>query len=892
MTSINTNKFKLLGLSAAIAFTLSPLSATAFLDEKPAPEKPASEVKKEAKSKKDEKPEADAKDDEKESDKGKKGKKDKEPDFDELIEKHEKLEGFMTFYRHEKTGALKWSIPKEMVGKEFVHFIKVDEGTAAAGTIRGIFGNSALLKIERFFNRIEVRAVNTNFHFDEESAISRAKDANINSPILFTATIKAEHKETGDILVDADAMLLSEALSQIKSPQRPTPGPGPKPFSLGSLDKKATKVVDIDSYPENTDVVVEYAFKQSGAGIVRSRNAAMSLTDRRSVTLKFRHSFIELPENDYKPRFDDPRVGYFGERGNDMTNKDSYTPYHDMINRWHLVKQDPSAEISDPVEPIHWWIENTTPVEYRDAVKRGVLAWNKAFEAAGFSNAMKVSVQPDDAEWDAGDIRYNVIRWTASPQPFFGGYGPSFSDPRTGQLLGSDIMLEYASVARRDIFSKIYEAQGFSSSHDHDAVADVAQVSHAPIFESMQAGMAMLADVDASYGEQFTNDFIAYLTLHEVGHTLGLNHNMKSSQLHNATDVHNAELTKDVGLIGSVMDYPAANFAPQGVQQGEFYTTTPGPYDIWAIKFGYDPELDDPVKMAQHLAQSNKPELAFGNDADDMRSAGFGGIDPRIMIGDMSSEAVVYAQQRMDRIDAIVPSLKEKFSVEGSSYQGLVWATNALLREYQVQAGIVARYVGGVYVERGFVGQEGATQPYTPVELALQEQALSLLSEKLWAPEAFSWFADLAPYLQPQRRGFDFFGGTEDPKLLESIYSIQIAPLYHLMAPNVLRRLENTSLYGNEMTTEKLLAKLTEAMFAADDGTVVSQPRQNLQRVYVDNLIRLANQGGVSGQSVEAAARFELESLYSSMNSFFASSDSKAHRSLLKARIKKALDLD
>jgi len=891
MNPIDKNKFKLLGLSASIAFALSPLSSMATLDEEPKPEKPASEVKEKVAAKKDDAKD-EASEDKKEDGKDKKGKKDKEPNFDELIEKHEKIEGFMTFYRHEKTGALKWAIPKEMVGKEFVHFIKVDEGTAAAGTIRGIFGSSSIFKIERFFDRIEIRSVNTNFHFDKENAISRAKDANINSPILFTAKIKAEHKETGEILVDADKMLLSESLYQIKAPARPMPGPGPKPFGLGSLDKAATKVVDIDSYPENTDVVVEYVYKQSGAGMIRSRNAAMSLTDRRSIALKWRHSFIELPENDYQPRFDDPRIGYFGERGDDMTNKDSYTPYHDMINRWHLVKQDPSAAISDPVEPIHWWIENTTPVEYREAVKRGVLAWNKAFEAAGFSNAMKVSVQPDDAEWDAGDIRYNVIRWTASPQPFFGGYGPSFSDPRTGQLLGSDIMLEYSSVARRDLFSQIYQAQGFTAQDGSEAANEQRQDSHAPIFESMQSGMAMLADVDSSYGEEFTNDFIAYLTLHEVGHTLGLNHNMKASQLHNATDVHNAELTKEIGLIGSVMDYPAPNFAPNGVKQGQFYTTTPGPYDIWAIKFGYDPDLADPEKMAAHLAKSNDPQLAFGNDADDMRSAGFSGIDPRVMIGDMSSEAVTYAKQRMERIDSIAPELKNKFAVEGSSYQGLLWATNALLREYQVQAGVAARYVGGVNVERGFVGQEGATQPYKPVDLALQDEALSLLTEKLWAPGSFAWVTELAPYLQPQRRGFDFFGGTEDPKLLETIYRVQVAPLYHIMAPNVLRRLENTSLYGNEMTTEKLLSKLTDSMFAADEGSAVSQPRQNLQRVYVENLIRLADQKGGNGQTIESAARFELESLYSSLNSFFASSDSKAHRSLLKARIKKALDLD
>ena len=140
-----------------------------------------------------------------------------------------------------------------------------------------------------------------------------------------------------------------------------------------------------------------------------------------------------------------------------MTVADDPTPYRDMIHRWHLEKKNPSQERSEVVKPITWWIENTTPLELRDAVKTGVLAWNKAFEAAGFINAVEVKVQPDDADWDAGDIRYNVLRWASSPSPPFSGYGPSFVNPRTGQILGADIMLEYSSFTYRVKTEKIFE---------------------------------------------------------------------------------------------------------------------------------------------------------------------------------------------------------------------------------------------------------------------------------------------------------------------------------------------------------------------------------------------------------------------------------------------------
>ena len=131
-----------------------------------------------------------------------------------------------------------------------------------------------------------------------------------------------------------------------------------------------------------------------------------------------------------------------------MTSIDQVN-YKDMIHRWNLEKKDPTKKISDPVKPITWWIENTTPYEFRDIIKEGVESWNLAFESAGFSNAIKVKVQPDTADWDAGDIRYNVLRWTSSPNPPFGGYGPSFVNPKTGEIIGADIMLEWVYITNR-----------------------------------------------------------------------------------------------------------------------------------------------------------------------------------------------------------------------------------------------------------------------------------------------------------------------------------------------------------------------------------------------------------------------------------------------------------
>ena len=173
-----------------------------------------------------------------------------------------------------------------------------------------------------------------------------------------------------------------------------------------------------------------------------------------------------MPDNDFQPRFDDPRVGFFGQTINDMTST-SATPYRDLINRWHLVKKDPAAELSEPVQPIVYWIENSTPTEFRSTIKEAVESWNLAFEKAGFKNAVVVKMQPDDATWDAGDIRYNVLRWTSSPRPPFGGYGPSFTNPRTGQILGADIMLEWVFVTNRIQQDKLFDVAAMPGGYEH-----------------------------------------------------------------------------------------------------------------------------------------------------------------------------------------------------------------------------------------------------------------------------------------------------------------------------------------------------------------------------------------------------------------------------------------
>jgi hypothetical protein len=283
------------------------------------------------------------------------------------------------------------------------------------------------------------------------------------------------------------------------------------------------------------------------------------------------------------------------------------------------------------------------------------------------------------------------------------------------------------------------------------------------------------------------------------------------------------------------MDYTPINLAPEGVTQGKYFADAPGTYDIWAIQFGYDPSMAGEKRDA-HLKRSVEPLLTFGNDADDMRSAGKA-IDPRVNVGDLSGDTLLWSEQRLDLINDTMGSLTEVSLKEGESFQRLVNNFNTLLRQKSSVGGIVSRYVGGVYVERGTTDQFTTSQPYTPAPKQTQVDAMAILGTHFFAPDAFDVGLDLLPYLQPERRGYDFFYGTEDPKLLESIERVQSNILNHLLHPTVLRRMENSALYGNEYNIDDMVGDLSKQIFFGDLRGDVNAQRQRLQTMYVEELL-------------------------------------------------------
>ena len=824
-------------------------------------------------------------------DKAKKKDDKKKETLTETLKKKTAFEGFLPVYQDKKTGNSLLVIEQDQLEKPFLYFAQTVDGALDAGHFRGGFRQHRLIELRRVFDRIEVVATTPRYYFDPENAISKAAEANISEAVLVSAKIVKE--EDGKIAIKLDDLVENEKLHRVAPMPAADPKADKKRFKLGKLSKDKTKISSIDNYEQNTHVVVDYVFENSTPKVRGGRE----ITDPRYTTIKLQHAFIELPESDFEPRRDDPRVGYFGKQFDDLTSDQTFIA-KDVINRWHLKKKDPSAAVSDPVEPIVWWIENTTPVEWRDTIKNATLAWNSSFEKAGISNAIEVRIQPDDAEWKADDVRYNVLRWTSSPRPPFGGYGPSIANPLTGQIIASDIMLEYSFMKGRWITAQMFTDGASSLETPMPESLTQDEMHYCSLGHQLNAGMLFghFANLANGMGEiekdKLLKQSMHYLILHEVGHTLGLNHNMKATQLHDHKDAHDPEITKGI-LAGSVMDYPSVNYAPVGVKQGDFYTEKPGPYDDWVIEYGYSQALpnteEEEKRLQQILSRSTQPELAFGNDADDMRAPGRH-LDPRINIFDMSSKAIEYARDRFELIKDTSGKLKDKTLDEGRSHHDLVVGVNAVFGEFARQAGVVSRYVGGVYVDRSFVGQEGYNQPFTPVEKERQKRAMQTLSEYVFAPDAIDNLEPMFAYLQRQRRGFDHFGKNEDPKPHRMLLGAQKNVLNHVLHPNVLMRLSDTALYGNDYKVEEMMADLSEAIFAADERGSINSYRRNLQTEYVERLIKISGLEKPSKYDnfAKATALYELKEILDRVDSSRGDRATKVHRFYLTDRINRA----
>lgn len=806
----------------------------------------------------------------------------------EKVKSSKKIPGLFTLYQDTATGTVQLFVRKEQLEKEYIYQSFSISGPTFMFLNQSMHRANLVFKLQKSFDKIEFCRVNTAFWYDAENAVSKTAFVDKPEAVFFSEKISAE--EADGYLISADGLFISEKLD----PVRPILPPNPLAalsFNLGTLNTAKSKYHQVRSFADNTDIVVDLAYDNPNAFV----GGGPDITDARYTRVRMQHSLIEMPKNDFRSRRDDPRVGYFMQQVTDQTSIKT-VPYKDKIHRWNLVKKDPAAAISEPVEPIVFWVENTTPVEYRQIIIDAGLKWNEAFEKAGFKNAVQMKIMPDDATWDPADIRYNVIRWVSSAQPSYGAIGPSFVNPKTGQIIGADITIEWISgSATPNLYELLTGFTGYSEKSPEKlffpGMSDE-QFTHCTLANELKSQLTMgMTALDAAGADtkeigEMHRQFLIYLVLHEMGHTLGLNHNMKASQMLSLAEVNNKEITQKLGLTGSVMDYPAINVSLDKTKQGDYYTTLAGPYDVWAIEYGYTPfnASEEEAGLKKILSRSTDPKLVFGNDGDDMRAPGKA-IDPRVNINDMSNDPIGYAEQRFKLVNNLMGKLVERYSKPGQSYAELRSRYGTLNGQRFSMISAVSRFIGGVYIDRSFPEQSSGNKPYTPVPLATQKKAMDVLNKYVFATTSYDADAPVFAYLQLQRRGFNQGLNGEDLKLTAALLNNQVGgAISHILHPATLQRITNSRLYGNQYSVADVMNDMVKGIFDADSKTNVNVYRQYLQTAFVKMVAAIVKTEGttVYDEVAKAAALHTMKKIKTQLAAAVSTNEeTKAHRAYL-----------
>jgi hypothetical protein len=567
-----------------------------------------------------------------------------------------------------------------------------------------------------------------------------------------------------------------------------------------------------------------------------------------------------------------------------------------------------------PKQPITYYVDNTVPERYRAAMKAGVEAWNAAFEAAGWVNAIRALDLPADA--DPEDIRYATLRWNVSDEPGYGAIGPSTVDPRTGEVLDADILFEASMFANyktnwRRLASPVTAATAFDQALGVGAFEAPADARHelagfVDAFEAQGVTLraSLIARGELGPGDPVPDAFVAqsakWVVMHEVGHTLGLQHNFRSSASTPNAQLQDRTFADQSGLYSSVMEYPAVNIAAPGKPNGYFYTPGVGSYDRWAISYAY---TNDPAEAQRIARQAAERGHLYGTNAE---AGGPGALDPSINTFDLGDDPLAWGKERSELVRNIITNLPRHVLTDNSSPSEVTNAYGMLMAEYARAVAPAVKYIGGAYINRDHTGDPNARAPFAAIPKAKQREALDLLVDRVFAKNAL---AVPAPVLQQMgsNRWFHFgstttFNGRIDFPYHEQTLGFQSAVMAQLVQPLRLAMIrDGETRYGaaSMVTIPELFTTLTRAVWSEvwTPGAVSNADavRRDLQRAYLDQMTALVVRPAPrTPADARAVARRTLRDLdrrlagaagAGTLNAYMA-----AHLEESRARIRKALD--
>ena len=864
-----------------------------------------------------------------------KAKETPKPDFppiDEVIEDGKKMEGFFNLYK--KKESLFLEVPSSMLEKPFMLNVSFAGGIAQGYLVSGMTGFETILYWKVADNKLFLVDKNVRHVAGKPGPISSAVEEGFADSVIAALPIKG--KSGGTYLVDIGDFLFTD-YAEVGRVLSMMAGGG------YSLDRNRTTWGIIKTFPHNVEVEVAATYATSSARDIRT------VSDARSIPVTTRFSFSQIPQTGYKPRMADNRIGYFLSAFKDYSKKGSQEPFVRYINRWNLQKADPSAEVSPPKKPIVFYIEKSVPYEYRPIVREGILEWNKAYEKAGFVNAIEVRYQEDDAEWDAEDVRYNTVRWMTGEAGY--AIGPSRKNPQTGEIYDADILVDsgWLNYFEWQYETFVEEGQDYLAQRDGLAPSEPLTVQgllerarekygeiepsldrysqhRCDFAEGLREQMAIGAVASLVRGAsptkkgvppEFIRQGMKELISHEIGHTLGLRHNFKSSAMIPLDKLNDKDYAERNGLVGSVMDYSLINIAPEGVEQGYYFTPTLGKWDYLAIEYGYKefgPGGGEDEQLAAVASIASTSPYFFGTDGD----AG-SDVDPLTNTRDMTDDPIGFAEQRTQVIAELFENLVDRVIEDGEGYQKVRSAFLFLLRNMQMSHYHASRFVGGFYVNRDQKGDPEESPALEVVPAAKQRESLAFVCNTAFSDDTYGFGPELISRLTPNR--WDHWGSSTPSRLEIDIHQRvltgQMRIIARLFSSRVLQRVHEGSAYFGEdediFTLDEIYNDVSNAIWSelgqdVDEGPwsskkpFVSSYRRDLQRSFLKTVLLrdVLNPSSMLPQDARAVAWVTLGGLKSKIDSVLEevgdNSDtdldalSLAHLKESQTRIAKALE--
>ncbi|MGL4514920.1 MAG: zinc-dependent metalloprotease [Lacipirellulaceae bacterium] len=833
----------------------------------------------------------------------------KYPPIEKVLKDTKKIDGLIKLHLSETT--LFAELTPGDFDKDLIVLITIARGIGQTPVVGGFswgFGDDWVWQFRKVGDQIQIVRRNVRFRAKAGTPTAEAVRLAYTDSVIFSLPILTRGGG-GSYVVDLSPVFMSD-LPQIG-------------FALPgfSFNRQRSSWSDVRGYEKNVEVQIAATYSSSGY------EELDSVPDSRGATINVHYSISRLPKTDYQPRLADDRVGYFLSVVKDFTEQEVDDRFVRYITRWNLQKADAAADVSTPKQPVKFWLEKTVPFKYRKPIRDGIEEWNKAFEKAGFYDAVAVEQQKESDNWEPGDINYNTFRWITAGAGF--AMGPSRVNPLTGEILDADIIFdadflqywkqEYEFFTPKgievltggpielDAYRKERSRRpgGLGVSHDSRCTCNLlGGVSNQLAFAAAVSAARKRSPEEM---ERLVTQALKEVAMHEVGHTLGLRHNFKASTFRKVADLEDTTKTSLTGVGASVMDYNPVNILPEGMKQGDYYSTTIGPYDYWAIEYGYKAVKDEKKDLAAIAARSGEPGLAFSTDEDTR------GIDPdpHSRRFDMTDDLVAYARLQAKLVAEALPKVVTDLVEEGEGYERARRAFGVLLSTHGRVMFDATRYIGGVYVNRSHKGDAGAPKPFEVVDVARQRDALKLLEDEVLSDRPFSIPPSLYNELAPSRWdhwGVEVVERTDYPVHMV-ILMWQDRVLDQALGSLTLTRVHDTELKvpadQDALTTAELIERVANASFREvkdfKEGEyttrkpAISSLRRNLQRSVLARLLRMALNQTFAPEDCATIAYQELSDLKESIDELLEDEPkldpySLAHLRETSARIEKALD--